>query len=150
MPSYNRVILMGNLTRDPELRNLGNDNHVAGFGLAVNRRFKDKNGERQEEVTFVDVECWGKTAELVAQYLTKGRAALIEGRLKLDQWEDKDGGKRSKIKVVAEVVQFLGSRDDGQQSGPATRTAPAADPYSPGGAAAVPPADLGDDSGPPF
>ena len=94
--NYNKVIIAGNLTRDPEVRSLSNDSAVANLGLAVNRRFRDRGGEYQEETTFVDVECWGRTAELVGQYLTKGRACLVEGRLKLDQWEDKEGNRRSK------------------------------------------------------
>jgi len=110
--SVNRVIIAGNLTRDPELRQAG-ASQVANLGIAVNRRYKTGDGEQREEVTFVDVECWGRTAELVSQYLTKGRACLIEGRLKLDQWEDKESGAtRSKMKVVAEQVQFLGGKSD--------------------------------------
>lgn len=127
--NYNRVIIAGNLTRDPELREAG-ASQVAGFGLAVNRRYKGRDGEMQEETTFVDVEAWGRTAELCGQYLSKGRAALVEGRLKLDSWEDKDGGKRSKLKVVADSVQFLGGRqEEGQQQAVAAtpaRTVPAA------------------------
>lgn len=113
MPSYNKTILMGHLTRDPELRSAG-ASEVAGFGLAVNRRYKNRDGEQQEEVTFVDIECWGRTAELVAQYLQKGSAAHIEGRLKLDQWEDQDGSRRSKLKVVAQSVQFLPRSNESQ------------------------------------
>ena len=102
---------MGHLTRDPELRAVGST-QVANFGLAMNRYYK-KDGEKMEEVTFVDIECWGKTAELCAQYLSKGSAAFIEGRLKLDQWEDQDGSRRSKLKIVAESVQFVGGRGSG-------------------------------------
>ena len=115
MASYNRVIIAGNLTRDPEVRFLSNEQAVANFGLAMSRKFKDRQGNLQEEATFVDVECWGRTAELVGQYLTKGRGALVEGRLKLDQWEDQQGQKRSKLKIVAETVQFLNSGQRGQQ-----------------------------------
>ena len=116
--AYNRVILAGNLTRDPQVRSLPNEKQVADFGLAINHRYKGSDGEMKEDVTFVDCEAWGRTAELVGQYLAKGRACLIEGRLKLDQWEDKDGQKRSKLKVVADSVQFLGSRaaKDGDES----------------------------------
>ena len=113
--NLNRVMLAGNLTRDPQVRTAGKS-IVCDFGLAINRKYK-QGDEKKEETTFVDVECWGTTAELCGQYLVKGRGAYIEGRLKLDQWEDKESGqKRSKIKIVAEMVQFLsdgkGNRDD--------------------------------------
>lgn len=105
--NLNKVMLAGNLTRDPEVRVAGKSS-VANFGLAINRKYKTGD-EKKEETTFVDVECWGTTAELVGQYLVKGRGAYIEGRLKLDQWDDKESGlKRSKLKVVADTVQFLG------------------------------------------
>lgn len=110
--NLNHVTIAGNLTRDPEVRFLSNEQAVCNFGLAVNRRWKDKAGESKEEVTFIDCEAWGRTAELVAQYLKKGSPAYIEGRLKLDQWEDKDGKKQQKLRVVAESVQFLGSKGD--------------------------------------
>jgi single-strand DNA-binding protein len=110
MANLNIVILAGNLTRDPELRYTPSGMAVAQLGLAVNRRFKDqKSGEMREEVTFVDIEVWGKQAETASQYLTKGRPVLVEGRLRLDQWEDKQSGqKRSKLKVVGNRLQFLG------------------------------------------
>lgn len=114
--SFNRVILAGNLTRDPELRFLSNEQAVVKFSLAVNRRYKDRSGEMQEEATFVDCEAWSRTAELVGQYLTKGSSCLVEGRLKLDRWEDRDGNNRSQLRVVAENVQFLDSRGGGQSS----------------------------------
>jgi single-strand DNA-binding protein len=107
MPNLNKVMLMGNLTRDIEMRNLPSGMAVAAFGLAVNRRWKNAQGEQQEEVTFVDLEAFGKPAETMNQYLRKGSAVFIEGRLKLDQWDDKDGGKRSKMKVVVESFQFI-------------------------------------------
>lgn len=113
MASVNKVILIGNLTRDIELKSLPSGSAIAQIGLAVNREWKDKDGEKKEEVTFVDCEAWGKTAEVMAKYLAKGRPVFIEGRLKLDQWEDKDGSKRSKIKVVVESFQFLGSGKGG-------------------------------------
>ncbi|MHC5067168.1 MAG: single-stranded DNA-binding protein [Planctomycetota bacterium] len=115
--NYNKVIVAGNLTRDPQVRFFANERAVADIGLAVNRRWRDRDGNNQEETTFVDVECWGRTAELVGQYLTKGRGCLVEGRLKLDQWEDKDGNKRSKLKVVADNVQFLDSRGGSEGGG---------------------------------
>ncbi|MBM3821481.1 MAG: single-stranded DNA-binding protein [Verrucomicrobia bacterium] len=110
MASFNKVILVGNLTRDPELRFTPKGTAIAKIGLAVNRVWKTDTGETKEEVTFVDIDIFGKTAENVANYLRKGSPALIEGRLKLDTWEDKQTNqKRSRLTVVAETVQFLGS-----------------------------------------
>lgn len=109
MATLNRVILMGNLTRDPELRYTPSGTAVANLGLAMNRRWKSQDGEWQEEATFVDIEVWGRQAETSAQYLSKGRQVLVEGRLKLDRWEAKTGEKRSRLKVVGERVVFLGS-----------------------------------------
>ena len=117
MPNLNRVFLMGNLTRDPELRYTPSGTAVAQFGIAVNRRWKDRSSnEMREETTFVDIEVWARQAETASEYLSKGRACFIEGRLKLDQWE-RDGQKRSKLKVVAERVQFLGGRGKGGEGG---------------------------------
>ena len=102
MASFNQVILVGNLTRDPELRVTPKGTAICQFGLAVNRQFKDDSGQTRDETTFVDIEAWGKQGELIAKYLTKGSPALVQGRLKLDQWEDKQSGqKRSKLKVEA-------------------------------------------------
>ena len=116
--NYNKVIIAGNLTRDPQVRFLSNEKAVANFSLAVNRRWRGGDGQQQEETTFVEVEAWGRTAELVGQYLTKGRSALVEGRLKLDSWNDKEtGAKRSMLRVVAETVQFLGGRDGAEGGG---------------------------------
>lgn len=110
MSSYNRVTLMGNLTRQPELRKTKTGTAVTELGLALNRSWTAENGQRQDETTFVDVTVWGRAAENAAQYLQKGRAVLIEGRLQLDQWQDRESGQdRSKLKVVADSVQFLGS-----------------------------------------
>ena len=105
MASFNRVILAGNLTRDPELRYTPKGTAVARIGLAVNRTWKSETGETKEEVTFIDVDAWGRQAEVIAQYLRKGRPLLMEGRLKLDQWEDKNTHqKQSKLKVVLESL----------------------------------------------
>ena len=112
MANYNKVLLMGNLTRDPELRYTPGGSAVCELGLAVNRQWRNQAGEMQEDTTFVDVTVWGKQAETVNQYLSKGRPIFIEGRLQLDTWETQEGQKRSKIKVVAERFQFLGSRPD--------------------------------------
>lgn len=112
MASFNKVLLMGNLTRDPQLKYLPSQTAVAEFGLACNRKFRTANGEDREEVTFVDVTAFGKQAEVINQYCQKGKALFVEGRLKYDQWEDKNGGgKRSKLTVVIENFQFLGGRD---------------------------------------
>ncbi|HEV3004868.1 MAG TPA: single-stranded DNA-binding protein [Pirellulales bacterium] len=112
MASFNRVILLGNLTRDPELRYTPSGTAVTDIGLAVNDRRKGANGEWIEEVTFVDITLWGRTAEIASEYLGKGSPALIEGRLKLDTWE-KDGKKNSKLKVVGDRLQLLGSKSGG-------------------------------------
>jgi single-strand DNA-binding protein len=118
MANLNKVMLIGNLTRDPEVRYTPKGTAVADIGLAINRYFQNDNGERQEETTFVDVTLWGKQAELAQQYLGKGRPVYIEGRLQMDTWEDKQSGqKRSKIKIVCENMQFLGSRGDGGGGG---------------------------------
>ncbi|MBL9031584.1 MAG: single-stranded DNA-binding protein [Phycisphaerae bacterium] len=131
MPNLNKVMLMGNLTRDIELRHTSGNQAVANIGLAVNRRWRSPEGEQREETTFVDCEAWGKTAETMSKYLTKGRPVYIEGRLKLDQWE-KEGQKHSKLKVVVEGFQFIDSKgggggDDGSGGGaPARGRAPSA------------------------
>jgi len=111
MASYNRVTLVGNLTRDPELRYIPSGMAVSDIGLAINDRVK-RNDQWTEETTFVDVTLWGRTAEVANEYLSKGSSVLIEGRLKLDMWE-KDGQKRSKLKVVGEKMQMLGSKGGG-------------------------------------
>ena len=111
MSSMNKVILMGNITRDPESSFLPNGSQVTKFGIAVNRRYTS-NGEKREETTFVDVESWGKQAELISEHLTKGSPILLEGRLKFDSWESKDGEKRSKLLVVLENFQFIGGGGD--------------------------------------
>ena len=118
MASFNKVILVGNLTRDPELRYTPKGTAIAKLGLAVNRVWTNEAGEKKEEVTFVDVDVFGRTAENVGQYMRKGRPILIEGRLRLDQWDDKQTGqKKSKLGVVAETVQFLGSPTGGTEGG---------------------------------
>lgn len=124
MASYNKVLLMGNLTRDIELRHTSGNQAVANIGLAVNRRYRTSQGEDREETTFVDCEAWGRTAEVMAQYLTKGKPVFIEGRLKLDTWQDKsDGTNRSKLKIVVDGFQFIDSGGGGKGS-PAPGGAP--------------------------
>jgi len=154
MASYNKVLLMGNLTRDPEVKYTPKGTALANLGLAVNRRWTTETGEQKEEVTFVDVEVWGRQAETAGQYLAKGRPVFIEGRLKLDSWEDKESGqKRNKLKVVAERVQFLGAPSGGGR-GEFKDEAPGdqapARPASRGGRSAAPPArDAGESDAPP-
>ena len=110
MASLNKVLLIGNLTRDPDVRMMTNGRPVCNFGLALNRSYKDAEGNRKDETTFVDVECFGPRAEAVGRFFTKGRAIFVEGRLKLDQWETKEGEKRSAIRVVLDNFEFVDSR----------------------------------------
>ena len=131
MANLNKVMLIGNLTRDPELRYLQNGTAVCDLGLAINRKWKAASGEMKEEVVFVDVTAWGKQAETISEYLQKGRAIFVEGRLKLDQWTNQQGQKQSKLNVVMENFQFLDSRQgggpgaQGAQGGGERRAAPA-------------------------
>lgn len=130
MASFNQVTLLGNLVRDPEMRVTPRGTAITQFGLAVNRTFKDESGQSREEVLFIDCEAWSKTAEIISKYLYKGSPCLISGRLKQDQWEDKQTGqKRSKIKVVVDNVQFLGGRS--QEGEGVQRDAPAEAPQVP-------------------
>jgi single-strand DNA-binding protein len=143
MANFNKVLLMGNLTRDPEVRYTPKGTAIANIGLAVNRQWTTETGEKKEEVTFVDVEVWGRQAETIGQYMVKGRPLFVEGRLKLDQWDDKESGqKRSKLKIVCENFQFLGAPKGGgefsDQAPPASRPqrsgsrpAPAAEEQAP-------------------
>jgi single-strand DNA-binding protein len=122
MASFNRVILAGNLTRDPELRYTPQGKAIAKIGLAVNRSWTTETGEKKEEVSFIDVDAFGRSAELIGQYMKKGRPILLEGRLKLDTWEDKNTHqKQSKLKVVLESFTFIDSR--GAEGGAAPRSA---------------------------
>src|ERR1700752_4080382 len=114
MASFNKVLLLGNLTRDPEIRYTPKGSAVCDLGIAVNRQYTLENGERREEVTYVDVVLWARLAEIAAEYLKKGRPVFIEGRLQLDTWDDKQSGqKRSKLRVIGETMQMLGSRPPG-------------------------------------
>jgi single-strand DNA-binding protein len=122
MSSYNKCILLGNLTRDPETRVTPKGTTICQIGLAVNSSYKDKDGNAKEEVTYVDVDCFGKQAEVIAKYMTKGKPILIDGRLKLDSWQDKDGNKRTKLKVVLDSFTFVGGgRQSDDDSGQDTR-----------------------------
>jgi single-strand DNA-binding protein len=118
MASFNKVILLGNLTRDPEVRYTPKGTAVTDLGLAVNRTYTADNGEKREEVTFVDVTFWGRTAEVAGEYLKKGRPVFVEGRLQLDSWDDKQSGqKRTKLKVIGENMQMLGAPRGGGAGG---------------------------------
>jgi single-strand DNA-binding protein len=118
MANFNKVYLMGNLTRDPEMRVTPKGTAICQFGLAISRSWKDESGQTREETAFVDIEAWGKQGEVISKYCTKGRPLFVEGRLKFDQWEDKTSGqKRSKLKVVLENFQFIGGRGDGAPGG---------------------------------
>ena len=146
MANFNKVILAGNLTRDPELRYTPKGTAVARLGIAINRKWKSETGEMKEEVTFVDVDAFGKTAETIGQYLKKGRPILIEGRLRYETWEDKQTKqKKSKLGVVMETFQFLdsgGGRGDGSGASEAPPSRPAATSPAPtpeGGEADAPP-----------
>ncbi len=151
MASFNRVILAGNLTRDPELRYTPKGTAISRITLAVNRSFSTETGERKEEVTFIDVDVWGRQAETIAQFMRKGRPLLVEGRLKLDTWEDKNTHqKQSKLKVVLESFTFIDSRGGGAEGAPGGGGNPSEAPRSrPAPAAPAPAADTTANDGPP-
>jgi len=143
MASYNKVILVGNLTRDPELRYLPKGTAVARLGLAVNRKWTTDTGEQREEVTFIDIDAFGKQAEVISQYMRKGSPLMVEGRLRLDSWDDKaTGQKRSRLGVVLEGFQFLGGgQRPGGDGAPGAPSAPAPRPAARPAAPAPPPPD---------
>ena len=155
MASFNRVILAGNLTRDPELAYTASNTPICKFGMAMNRKWRDKNtGENRENVCFVDCTAFGRSAEVINQYMSKGQPMLVEGHLNFGQWEDQSGNKRSKLDVVVDNFQFLGGprpqegAQPAQAAAPGSAPAPPPDPGSP-----VPSDDYGppvDDSGVPF
>lgn len=152
MANLNKVMLIGNLTRDPELRYTPKGTAVADVGLAINRVWTTDQGQKQEETTFVDVTLWGRQAELAQQYLSKGRGVYIEGRLQMDTWDDKETGKkRSKLKIVGEHLQFLPdgrAGSGGGQNPQNARPAPAQRPVQ--GASAAPVDDFQEDDEIPF
>ena len=139
--SFNKVILVGNLTRDPEVRYTPKGSAVCDLGLAVNRQYSLEGGEKREEVTFVDVVLWARLAEIAGEYLKKGRPVLIEGRLQLDSWDDKQSGqKRSKLRVIGETMQLLGSRQDSGGGGSSDEGPSGGGSYSkPAGRSSAPP-----------
>lgn len=147
MGSVNKVIIIGNLTRDPEIRYTPKGAAVAEIGLAVNRSYTTEQGDRHEEVTFVDVTLWGRNAELAQQYLKKGKQLYIEGRLQLDTWQDRQTGQnRSKLKVVGEQMVFLGSGNGKAAAPQGQQSAPAAG--KPGGSSIPAQNQFPDDDGP--
>lgn len=149
MGSFNKVILMGNLTRDPQLKYLPSNTAVCEFGLAVNHRWRDREGNQRDEVCFVDVSAFGRQGETINQYLSKGQPILVEGRLKFDTWTAQDGTKRSKHGVVLDRFTFVGSRDasgSGAAAGARDDRQPAPSPQAPGPSDA-PPVDEGPPSG---
>lgn len=155
MASLNKVMLIGNLTREPELRVTPKGTSICQFGLAANRQYKDESGSQRDDTTFVDVEAWGKQAELVNKYLSKGSPCFIEGRLRFDQWDDKaTGQKRSRLRVVLENVQFLGAPGGGQSSNQDSsdrgQETPRYTPPSRGPARPQAPAPMNDDDDVPF
>ncbi|MET0253871.1 MAG: single-stranded DNA-binding protein [Terrimicrobiaceae bacterium] len=149
MASLNKVMLIGNVTRDPEVKYTPKGSAVADLGLAINRNYTNQTGEKIEEVTYVDVELWGRLAEIAGEYAKKGRSIFIEGRLRIDSWEDKQSGqKRNRLKVVGEVLQLLGSRPGGQGGGAAADfegEAPASRPSRPASAKPSPSEPADDD-----
>ena len=148
MASFNKVILMGNLTRAPELRYTPSGTAIAKMGLAVNRVWRDSEGQQKEETTFVDVDAFGKQAETLGQYMQKGRPILVEGRLKLDQWEDKNTGQnRSRLGVVLERFTFVGGGGGQAGGGDAPTQQSAPPPSEPAGG---PPVDAPGDDDVPF
>lgn len=154
MANLNKVMLIGNLTRDPELRYTPKGTAVAEFGLAINRVWYNEQKQKQEETTFVDCTLWSRQAEIAQQYLTKGSPVYIEGRLSLDTWDDKaTGQKRSKLKVVGEALQLLGSKNQSGGQAPSHQAPAAAPPYRSGppqGASAAPPEEFQDEDDIPF
>jgi len=129
MPSFNLVVLAGNLTRDPELRHLPSGNAVTKLALAINRNWTTEDGQKREEVTFVDVDAFGKQAETIAKYFSKGRGILVEGRLKLDQWEDRaTAQKKSRLGVVLDSFSFLEAGRGDSTPAPTATNKPAAVP----------------------
>ncbi len=157
MANLNKVMIIGNLTRDPELRHTPKGTAVAELGLAINRVWRDEQGQKQEDTTFVDVTLWGRLAEIAQQYLTKGSQAYIEGRLTLDTWDDKaTGQKRSKLKVVGETLQLLGAKGSSAGGGsserpPQQQSSPSPQRSGPPqGASAAPADDYQEDDDIPF
>lgn len=151
MASLNKVMLIGNVTRDPEVKYTPKGSAVADIGLAINRNYTNQAGEKVEETVFVDVELWGRLAEIAGEYAKKGRPIFVEGRLRIDSWEDKQSGqKRSRLKVVGEGLQLLGSRQGGGGGEYEGGDAPPAKSFSKPAPSSRPPAPSQDDDDIPF
>ena len=148
MANYNKVILAGNLTRDPQLSYTPTQTPVVDFGMAINRKWRGQDGEQREETCFVDCRAFGRQAETINQYLSKGRPVLVEGRLHFSSWE-KDGRKHSKLRVTVESFEFLGSAQGGQGGSPAPQRQTAAPPQAPPPPQQAPQADFADEPAPP-
>ena len=146
--SLNKVLLMGNLTRDPEVKYTPKGTAVCDLGIAINDSYKAQDGTIKETVTFVDVEVWGRTAENCKQYLTKGRPVFVEGQLRLDQWETPQGEKKSRLKVRADRVQFLGG-GPGRSGGGGEQRSSSSGPGDSGRTAAKPASAVSEDAPPP-
>ncbi len=151
MANFNKVILVGNLTRDPQLKYLPSNTAVCEFGMAINRRWRDKDGNQRDETCFVDLSAFGRTGETIHQYMAKGRPLLVEGRLKFDSWTGQDGQRRSKLSVVVENFNFIGAREGapagaGQAAAPRGAAVPAP-AGAPAPAADEPPPDYVPPSG---
>ena len=144
MPNFNSVTIIGHLTRDPEIKMLANDKSVASFTVAVSEKWKTRDGDQREDVAFIDCEAWGKPAELISQYVAKGNALLVRGKLKQDNWEDKTtGAKRSKLKIKVDEFTFMpkastGESNDSRNETPSARSSAPASSYA------------DDDNDPPF
>jgi single-strand DNA-binding protein len=151
MPNYNKVILMGNLTRDPEVKYTSGGTAIANISMAINRTWTNKDGQKQEETTFVEVEAWDRQAEVIGQYFKKGKPIMVEGRLKYDQWDDKETGqKRSKLRVRLDRFEFLDAGGGGGGGGgyQSQSDAPAAGASS--ASASAPAANIPEDDDVPF
>jgi len=151
MPNLNKVMLIGNVTRDPEVKYTPKGTAVAEVGLAISRTFTPEGGEKREETTFVDITFWGRQAEIVGEYAKKGKPIFVEGRLQLDSWEDKTSGqKRNKLRIVGEGLQLLGSRPGGGGGGSDEESGPPAQKFSKPAEKPAAPASAPDDDDIPF
>lgn len=138
MPNLNKVMLIGNVTRDPEIKHTTRGTAIAAFSLAINRNYTTESGEKREEVTFVELEAYGRVAEIIGQYCSKGKPLYVEGRLRLDTWDDKQSGqKRSKLKVTVESIQLLGGRPQESTQHAEAAPAPQQQPAQPAAASDV-------------
>ncbi len=148
MANFNKVILMGNLTRDPQLSYLPSNTPVSEMGIAVNRRYRRQDGESGEETLFIDCRAYGRQGEILANYVSKGSPLMIEGRLQLSQWQDREGNPRSKHRVIIENFQFMGGGTPSGSSEPPTSTPPSSSPSPPPSSPSAPAASQEEPPGP--